>query len=56
MQKHAIAGETASIILVAATFLEFLPYVASLLAVVWWGMRIYQAWLELKNLKQKDKE
>jgi hypothetical protein len=47
------AGDIASVGLILATLLEFMPHVAAVLAIIWWAMRIYQTRLEIKREKEK---
>lgn len=35
------------------TILSWMPHIAATLAVIWWGFRIYNEWLQKKKLEQE---
>jgi hypothetical protein len=47
-------GDATSYVMIFGTLTHLLPHIAAVLAIIWWGMRIYQTRLEIKE-KRRDK-
>lgn len=53
MKELNPVGDIASITIIISTIAGWLPAIASLLSIVWLGLRIYETWLNIQDLKRK---
>lgn len=63
MEQYKPVGDALAASTGIAAFLGWLPHIASLLTVVWFAMRMYESWLEvrikrlqIKKLQDEAKE
>lgn len=46
--------DVASLAALLGWFADYLPAVATLLTAVWYGLRIYETWVDIKKKKGQD--